>query len=142
MKVSAWKKFKLYLQYRKALVNNLEILSESGLRIDRVKRIYTVINVPETLFESVYDLKTSDINRVSQSYITERLRNVSKTLNGIGLSELFKTYETKKVDKYSYLVIIGFSLFDTKKVANNLWFKIIPTIAVTSLLVLITIFFK
>jgi hypothetical protein len=142
MKVSAWKKFKLYLQYRKALVNNSEILSESGLRIDRVKRIYTVINVPETLFESVYDLKTSDINRVSQSYIAERLRNVSKTLNGIGLSELFKTYETKKVDKYSYLVIIGFSLFDTKKVANNLWFKILPTIAVTTLLALITIFFK
>lgn len=141
MKVSAWKKFKLYLQYRKALVNNSEILSESGLRIDRVKRIYTVINVPETLFESVYDLKTSDINRVSQSYITERLRNVSKTLNGIGLSELFKTYETKKVDKYSYLVIIGFSLFDTKKVANNLWFKILPTIVVASLLAFIAIFF-
>jgi hypothetical protein len=141
MKVSAWKKFKLYLQYRKALVNNSEILSESGLRIDKVKRIYTVINVPETLFESVYDLKTSDINRVSQSYITERLRNVSKTLNGIGLSELFKTYETKKVDKYSYLVIIGFSLFDTKKVANNLWFKILPTIVVASLLAFIAIFF-
>lgn len=141
MKVSAWKKFKLYIQYRKALVNNSEILSESGLRIDRVKRIYTVINVPETLFESVYDLKTSDINRVSQSYITERLRNVSKTLNGIGLSELFKTYETKKVDKYSYLVIIGFSLFDTKKVANNLWFKILPTIVVASLLAFIAIFF-
>ena len=126
MKISTWRKFKLYLQYRKSLMLNKAMLESLDLRIDRVKRIYTVVNVPETLFDDVYGMKTSDINRVSQSYMTDKIREISRVLNNAQLSELYKLYETRKVDRYSYLLVIGFSLFDTKKVADRFWYGILP----------------
>lgn len=141
MKISAWRKFKLYLQYRRNLVSNKSLLENSGLRIDRVKRIYTVVNIPESLFDDVYGMKTSDINRVSQSYITDKVREISKILNGIQLTELYKLYETKKVDRYSYLLVIGFSLFDTKKLADFLWYRIIPITILTSTIALLSLYF-
>jgi len=141
MKLSAWRKFKLYLQYRKNLVSNKSLLENAGLRIDRVKRIYTVVNVPENLFDDVYGMKTSDINRVSQSYITDKVREISKILNGIQLTELYKLYETKKVDRYSYLLVIGFSLFDTKKLADFLWYRIFPITLIVSTIALLTLYF-
>lgn len=141
MKISAWRKFKLYLQYRRNLVSNKSLLENSGLRIDRVKRIYTVVNVPENLFDDVYGMKTSDINRVSQSYITDKVREISKILNGIQLTELYKLYETKKVDRYSYLLVIGFSLFDTKKIADFLWYRIFPITLIVSTIALLTLYF-
>lgn len=105
---------------------NKAMLESLDLRIDRVKRIYTVVNVPETLFDDVYGMKTSDINRVSQSYMTDKIREISRVLNNAQLSELYKLYETRKVDRYSYLLVIGFSLFDTKKVADRFWYGILP----------------
>lgn len=141
MKISAWRKFKLYLQYRRNLVSNKSLLENSGLRIDRVKRIYTVVNVPESLFDDVYGMKTSDINRVSQSYITDKVREISKILNAIQLTELYKLYETKKVDRYSYLLVIGFSLFDTKKLADFLWYRIIPITILTFTIALLSLYF-
>lgn len=131
----------MYLQYRKTLQANKSLLENAGLRIDRVKRIYTVVNVPETLFDGVYGMKTSDINRVSQSYITDKVREISKVLNSIQLTELYRLYETKKVDKYSYLLVIGFSLFDTKKYADNFWYRILPTTIVLSLIVYLALYF-
>lgn len=141
MKVSVWRKLKLYLQYRKSIVSNKSLLENAGLRIDRVKRIYTVVNVPETLFDEVYGMKTADINRVSQSYITEKVREISKMLNGIQLAELYKLYETKKVDRYSYLLVIGFSLLDTKKMADNFWYRILPTTLILSLIAFLSLYF-
>lgn len=141
MKISAWRRYRLYLQYRKTLMANKSSLENAGLRIDRVKRIYTVVNVPETLFDDVYGMKTSDINRVSQSYITDKVREISKILNSIQLTELYKLYETKKVDRYSYLLVIGFTLFDTKKVADTFWYRILPTTLILSIVAYLTLYF-
>lgn len=138
-KVSIFKKIKLYFQYRKILLKNKEEFQNSfNLRIDRVNRIYTVINIPEALFEEPYNLRTSDINKISEPYITEYLRQISDTLNKKGMGELFSLYSMSKVDKYSYLIVIGFSLFNTDKAARNIYFKIIPaiiTISAISLLI-------
>lgn len=136
-KLSLYQKLKLYSDYRSIIIKNKELLEQSGLRIDRVKRIYTVVNVPESIFDNAYDLLTSDINRVSQSYLTEAVRGISKILNSVGLNELYKIYETRKVDKFSYLIVIGFSLMNTKKAASNLYFFVLPTIVtIVALLIL------
>jgi hypothetical protein len=51
-KVSIFKKIKFYFQYRKIILKNKEEFQNSfNLRIDRVNRIYTVINIPNELFE-------------------------------------------------------------------------------------------
>lgn len=137
-KVSIFKKIKFYFQYRKILLKNKEEFQNNyNLRIDRANRIYTVVNIPEQLFEDPYNLRTSDINKISEPYITEYLRQISDTLNKKGLGELFSLYNMSKVDKYSYLIIIGFSLFNTGKVARNIFLKIIPTIVIISLISLL-----
>jgi hypothetical protein len=94
--------------------------------------LYTVLNVPEELIGEAYSLKKADIDRISETYIREYVFEVSKLLNTKGLMELFRTYEIKKVDKYSYLIVIGFSLIETPKLYNNLYYKVIPSIVVLS----------
>lgn len=126
-KISIFKKLKLYLNYRKVILSNrLDFKNNYNLRIDNVNRIYTVVNVPNQLFDEPYNMRTADINRISEPYITEYIRQVSLYLNKIGLSELYKMYDVQKVDKYSYLIVIGFSLFDTSKVARNLLLRFLP----------------
>lgn len=137
-RVSLYKKIKLYLQYRRVILNNIEELEKSlNLRVDGVNRLYTVINIPETLFGEPYNLRTSDIYRISEPYIAEYLKRISNYLNDKGLSELFKRYSLTKVDKYSYLLVIGFSLFDTDKMAKNILFKVLPTLGIISMAALI-----
>ena len=81
-----------------------------------------------------YSLKKSDIDRISETYIREYIFEVSKLLNSKGLMELYRTYEIKKVDKYSYLIVIGFSLLETPKLYNNLYYKFIPGLVILSII--------
>lgn len=124
-----FKKISLFLTYRtilKSISKELEI--EYNCRVDNIYRIYSVLNIPEELFEEPYNLRKSDIETLSRNYVTEYRRSISTFLVSKGLMELFDIYEIRKVDKYSYLLIFGFSLFNTKKIANNF---------ITTLLVLI-----
>jgi len=107
-----------YRSILKSIGKELEL--EYGTRIDNIYRMYTVLNLPENLFEEPYNLRKADIDNISRNYILEFRKNMSSFLVSKGLLELFDTYEVRKVDKFSYLIIMGYSLFDTKKVANNL----------------------
>jgi hypothetical protein len=128
-KVSFFKKLKLFLNYKKIVKQNkLELERSLNIRVDNAQRLYTVLNVPEELIGEAYSLKKSDIDRISETYIREYVYEVSKLLNSKGLMELFRTYEVKKVDKYSYLIVIGFSLIETPKLYNNLYYKVIPSV--------------
>lgn len=114
------RKFRLFLTYRtilKSISKELEL--EFGARIDGIFRIYTVLNIPNVIFEDPYNFRSSDIDTIARNYILDFKKNLSTFLVSKGLLELFDTYEIRKVDKYSYLIIMGYSLFDTKKVANN-----------------------
>jgi hypothetical protein len=135
MKNSLFKSLKLYSIYRKIVKEKeTEITQRFNSRIDRVYRIYTVLNVPTDLIEEPYNLRKQDIDNLSEQYIREFTSNISKYLNSIGLTELYDLYEVKKVDKYSYLVIIGFSLFRTDKFFSSLFFRWLPTTVGISLL--------
>lgn len=128
-KVSFFKKLKLFINYKKIVKQNkLELERSLNIRVDNAQRLYTVLNVPEELIGEAYSLKKSDIDRISETYIREYVFEVSKLLNSKGLMELFRTYEIKKVDKYSYLIVIGFSLLETPKLYNNLYYKVIPSV--------------
>ena len=127
MKTSFLKKLRLFLSYRKIIKSNKsEILQKFGFRIDNANRLYTVLNIPEELVGEAYSLKKSDIDTISQNFIREFVKEVSTLLNSKGLSELFDIYEVKKVDKYSYLIVIGFSLFKSNKFYNRLYYVFIP----------------
>lgn len=131
--MSFFKKLRLFLNYKKIVnQNKIEFERSLNIRLDSAERLYTVLNVPEELIGEAYSLKKSDIDRISETYIREYIFEVSKLLNSKGLMELYRTYEIKKVDKYSYLIVIGFSLLETPKLYNNLYYKVIPSIVFLS----------
>ena len=139
-RIGFWKKVSLYFTYRKILMDNkLDLEKRLNIRLDRTKRLYTVFNIPPETFGE-YNLRTSDIARVSEPYIQEYLRQLSRQLDSLGLKELYDVYDVSKVDKYSFLIIIGFSLFNTTKIARNLWYRLVPSLVTLS--ILFFIYFK
>ena len=116
-----FKKINLFFTYRSVLKSiKRELEMDYNARIDNIYRIYTVVNLPDVLFEEPYNLRTTDIDSIARNYIVDFRRNFSDYMVRKGLMELFEIYEVRKVDKYSYLLIFGFSLFNTRKVANTL----------------------
>ena len=139
-KLNLFKRLSLYFSYRKNLLKSKDELVNSNIRIDRVNRIYTVINIPPEIFEEPYNMRTADINKISEPYISEYIKQVSNLLNSKGLTELYKLYDVQKIDKFSYLVVIGFSFLDTAKIARNFLLKFLPITLVLSLI--LVLFFK
>lgn len=136
--MTIFKKLSLFFSYRRAIKNSKNILAEKfNIRVDGAQRLYTVINVPEGLIGDAYSLKTSDINKISENYIRAFNGDLSNFLNSNGLIELYEIYDIKKVDKYSYLVIIGFRLFKSYKFYNTIYYIFIPAV----IILLATLFF-
>jgi hypothetical protein len=134
------KKISLYFGYRKSLRKiKKQLMSQYSARIDRVGRIYTVINIPVELIEP-YNMRKSDIDSVAQNFVKEYTSALSKFLNSNGLFELYDFYDIEKVEKYSYLVVFGFSLFNTQKVAKNLILWWIPSLIL--IIFLTCVYFK
>jgi len=126
-KVSLRKKIQLYLTYRKTLEKNREDLFQNFTsRVDKVYRIYTVINLPKEELDEPYNFRKRDLDIFAEKYIRDYSQNMGKYLNNLGLNELYDIYEVKKVDKFSYLIVIGFRLFNTDKLAKNFWLRVLP----------------
>ena len=96
--------------------------------------MYTVLNIPEEIIGESFSLKKSDIDRISESYIKEYNTELNRFLNMKGLGELFGIYEVKKVDKYSYLLVIGYSLFKSNEYYNKLYWRVYPIIGIVSII--------
>lgn len=121
-KISFLKKVKLFLTYRKELrKSSKELLEAFNARVDGASRIYTVLNIKPELIEEPYNLRKEDIDKLAKNYIREYSNELSKFLNSKNLMELYDFYEVKKVEKYSYLLVFGFSLFDSAKFMRNLY---------------------
>jgi steroid 5-alpha reductase family enzyme len=111
-----------------------------SIRIDKAWRMYTVLNIPEELVGEAFSLKKSDIDRISDNYIRQFYTELGQELNKNGLTELFNIYDIQKVDKYSYLVVIGFSLFKSQKYFNLLYYIGIPVSIILLILLSILVF--
>lgn len=130
-KVSFWKKIKLFFEYRDIISKVEKILvSDFNTRIDGSYRLYTVINVPQEVIEEPYNLRKSDIDMIAQNFIREYSSQIARFLNSRGLTEMYELYEVTKVDKYSYLVVIGFSLFNTQKYYTNFFYIFLPIFSI------------
>lgn len=123
-----FKRYRLYSSYKKSIrKNRVNLKSIFGIKIDRANRLYTIINLPEDLFEEPYNLRKADIDLISEKYIKEYINKLSEYLNSIGLSELYDFYEPiEKKGKYSYLIILGFKPFNSVEYNKFLWFKLLP----------------
>lgn len=130
-----FKKLKLFFSWKKTINSiKIELEQKFNARIDDASRIYTVVNVPENLVGEAYSLKKADIDKISENFIRQYYVELGNTLNTNGLQELFDVYELKKVDKYSYLLIIGFKLFNSVKYYNLLYYVITPLVILSGLI--------
>ncbi len=135
-------KIRLYRVFKRTIrENERELESVFKLRIDDANRLYTVINIPEEIVGEAYSLKKSDVDKISENYIREFSAELANYLNGKGLGELYSFYEMRKVDKYSYLVVIGFSMFRSDERRERLmkyWLPIgISSVVISSVLLLL-----
>ena len=131
-----FKDLRLFYSYKKEIKKNrVQLESQFFIRIDNADRMYTVLNVPTNLVDEPYNLRKEDIDLISQNYIKEYISELSKYLNSIGVSEMYDFYEPiKKVDKYSYLIVLGFKQLDSVEINKIMYRVLITTISVLSLI--------
>jgi hypothetical protein len=135
--ISFYKKVKLFLLYRKTIKSiELPLERQFGIRIDKAARMYTVLNIPQELIDEPYSIRKADIDTISQSFIKDYTNKLSGLLNQNGLNELYDFYDISKIDKTSYLLVYGFSLFKSDKFISNLY-KSIPVVAMIAIILLI-----
>ena len=145
-KISLYKKIKIFGEFKKVIkLNKTELEQVFGARIDNAYRIYNVLNIPAEMIGEPYNLRKSDIDKLAETSIREYTVKISEYLDSKGLKEMYDFYEVKKVDKYSYLVVLGFSLpndtFRSNKYYDNLRYRVIPVVSVISLILLLILLF-
>lgn len=130
MKNSFFKRLGLYREYKKVIKrNSSELETRFGLRRDRANRLYTVLNIPSDNIGEAYNLKRSDIDKISEGYIKDYSLEVSKFLDSKNLKEMYEFYEVTKVEKYSYLVVFGphkNNVLDSVSFTKNFYWRFIP----------------
>lgn len=143
MGINFIKKLSLFFVFRSKLLDiENDIKLSYNLRIDNIYRFYTVLNIPENIIEEPYNFRKSDIDTISKKYIEEYMSSLMQFLNSKGLTELYRLYDLEKVDKYSYLLIFGYSLFNTKRIANRLIYIWVPILFMLTLISTILILIK
>jgi hypothetical protein len=141
-KISLYKKIQIFREFKKTLkLNKTELEEVFGARIDNAYRIYNVINLPAEMIGEPYNLRKTDIDKLAETAIREYSVKVSEFLDSKGLKEMYGFYEVKKVDKYSYLVVLGFTLpndtFRSNKYYDNLNYRVIPAVSIISIILLL-----
>ena len=142
MKTNIFKQIYLFFVFRKKLIKiETDLKIQYNIRFDNIFRFYTVLNIPQEVIEEPYNFRKSDIDTISRNFIREYISQLSSFLNSKGLAELFELYDMEKVDKYSYLLVFGYSLINTKRFANNLMFIWLPILSIILLgIILYSIF--
>lgn len=143
-RLSFFKRLGLYRTYKSIIKGNaFDMEKNFGIRIDWSNRLYTVLNVPSENIGEAYNLKKSDIDKIAEGYIKDFTIEVAKYLDSKGLKEMYDLYKVDKVDKYSYLIVIGPNkdkIFDSFVYSKNLYYKIVPaSIILLSLLLFLVL---
>ena len=141
--ISLIKKIRIFSQFKKIIkINRVELENKFNLRIDSANRLYTVINVPPEAIGEAYNLKKTDIDRIADNFIREYSKELGAYLNSKELNELYEFYDLKKVDKYSYLVVVGFSLFKSDERRARIYKYWIPILSGLTILMSLFLFLK
>jgi hypothetical protein len=141
-KISFRKKLKLFREFKRVLkLNKLEIEQSFKVRIDNAYRIYTVINLPVEEIGEPYNLRKSDIDKIAETHIKEYVISISRYLDSKGLKEMYNFYDIKKVEKYSYLVVIGFSIKNDTFRSDRYYTNLKYTMIISTLMLLLSVLF-
>jgi hypothetical protein len=138
-----WNDIKNYFFWRKRIRKNKNILFKNyNCKIDNADRLYLVINIPTDLIDENYSLKKSDRDLFINSFITNKLSQLSNYLNSIGLIELYDIYEGPiRLEKNSFGFFIGYKLIETTSIAKFKFFFLYPFLAISIILAIIKFLF-
>ena len=143
MNSNFFKKIYLFFVYRRNLLRSrVDLKIQFNIRVDNIYRFYTVVNIPQDIIEEPYNMRKSDIDVMSTKYIENFNVRLSSYLNSRGLTELYKIYDIEKVDKYSYLYVFGYSLFNTKAAMTNLFIFLLILLVISLILTPLFIIFN
>lgn len=143
-RISFFKKIKMFNHFKKIIrASEVELDETFNIKVDKAYRLYTVINVPIEEVGEPYNLRKSDIDIIAETRIKDFSSKLAKFLNSKGLVEMYNFYEIKKVEKYSYLIVIGFDLpneyFRSNKFYDNLYYRVIPITLTLIILIILLI---
>lgn len=91
------KEFRILYKYRKAAISLRKELEETGLRVDNLGRIYTVINLKEELL--------TQPELMQQSYVLGQLGPITNILMKYGMADNSFPEISKIENSSSYLVV-------------------------------------
>ena len=136
-RISYLKRIKLFFEFRSTLKKlKFELEDNFNTRVDISSRIYTVINIPPSLIEEPYNIRKEDIDSLAKNFIQDYTKKLSVFLNSKNLFEMYDFYEIRKVDKYSYLLVFGFSLFNSTNFLLRFYTLLsLLTISLTSVII-------
>ena len=97
-----WKEFtidfNIWRKYRKVAKQNEEFLLQSGMRVDWLGRIYTVINMPEEVINNQ--------DQVQQGWVISQLGPLNDVLMKIGLADYAYPEISLVPGSASYLIVM------------------------------------
>jgi len=122
-KLSLFKKIRLFYFFKNILKNHkTELLDVYNARVDKISRIYTVLNIPDDIIKEKDPFTAALTKKYIEGYISE----ISDFLSRKGIMEMCKFYTVEQVEQYSYLIVIGYKFIDTEKLAKKMMFRYLP----------------
>ena len=110
-----FKKYRLYKLYKSIIKKHeKELLEKFNIKIDRIGRMYTVVNVPPQL--DTFGPK--DGPRITKTLLQNYLNKLDNFLIEIGVKELTKVQELTEIDEMNYLLIIRYNYLDVANIAT------------------------
>jgi hypothetical protein len=121
MALSLSKKMKFFFEFYKAVKSNKrKLYEEYYIKVDYVGRLYTILNFPDKKLDEAYKLLEVDEAKIVKAFNDEYVKDLFNFLDSLGLQELYRIAEYKQVDRYSYLIVVSFSLMDMPVIVKRL----------------------
>ena len=111
---------RIWWKYRQAAIKSTSFLTEKGLRVDWLGRIYTVINLPE-------EVESNGIPMVQQGWVLGQLKPINDILLQIGLAD-YSYPSISSIDGSAAYLVVMWPELDSL----NVW-RILANLIVTSL---------
>jgi len=115
--LSIFKKYKLFRYFKKLLKDNKGVISNKknglNLRIDKVQRIYTVINCSPDVAKYGRNLAEKEI----KEYVTK----AEKLFIDIGILEYIGIRDIQQISDLDFLIVFGYKGFNTSSFYNRLY---------------------
>lgn len=114
--ISFLTKRRLYNEYKKVIRSNESILlTETGLRIDWVNRLWKIYTVPIEERQNIYQYGQKYLNEL----VKKDLNKIDQTMMALGLIEIVGLTHSDIIDDFNVRIVISYKYYNLAKRANR-----------------------